>query len=81
MVDSDMDDSNDDTNTESSAHSDHDFKDDVDLDDSVDDDLDIYHDFLLSEMGLNHEDIAHKEDVDYLVHVLEKYDLYMSKMM
>lgn len=40
---------------------------------------DLYHNFLQTELGLYHDNIAHMEDVDYLVWVLEKYDAFMSK--
>ena len=32
---------------------------DIDLDDTTDNDIDLYHEFLLHEFGLNHEDVGH----------------------
>ena len=52
----------------------------MDLDDTINCDLDFYHEFLFKEFGLNHEDNGHKEEVDHLVHVLEKYDSYVSEL-
>lgn len=46
---------------------------------TVESDSDKYHKFLQSELGLSYEDDAHKEDVEYLVWVLEKYDEYICK--
>ena len=47
---------------------------------SYNEDIDVYHDFLLQEMGLNHEDIGHQEEVEYLLLVLQKFDAYMLKL-
>ena len=52
---------------------------DIDLDDTTDNDIDLYHEFLLNEFGLNHEDVGHKHEIDYLIQVLEKYDAYCNK--
>ena len=52
----------------------------MDIEDIIDCDLDFYHEFLLKEFGLNHEDNGHKEEVDHLVHVLKKYDSYVFKL-
>ena len=49
-------------------------------DSSSENTIDKYHNFLQSELGLYHDNLAHEEDVDYLVWVLEKYGEYnMSK--
>ena len=52
---------------------------DIDLDDTTDNDIDLYHEFLLKEFGLNHKDVGHKHEIDYLIQVLEKYDAYCNK--
>ena len=49
--------------------------------DEVDEDLaeDEYHYFLQTHLGLYHDNLAHQEQVEYLVWVLEKYDEFLKQ--
>ena len=40
---------------------------------------DEYHYFLQTHLGLYHDNLAHQEQVEYLVWVLEKYDQFLSQ--
>ena len=52
---------------------------DIDLgeDSSIENNIDVYHYFLQTELGLYHDNLAHKENVEYLEWVLEKYDNFL----
>ena len=50
------------------------------LDAASNNDTDMYHEFLLQEYGLNHEDIGHKFEINVLADVLETHDAYLHKL-